>query len=101
MKITQFEHRIRKLTSNRLARKTIKKIVFEMMDNPNYNFRDGISIDENSSFEVHCNFDSLDYLEFLMEIEEKFGISITEEEEKKLKTIGDLISHIASKKNFI
>lgn len=97
----ELEQHIQELTSKYLASKAIKKIVFGILDNPNYNFRGDISIDENSSFEVDCNFDSLDSLEFLMEIEEKFGISITEEEAKELKTIGDLISHIASKKNFI
>ena len=65
--MNELEQHIQKLTLNHLARKAIKKIVFEMLDNPNYNFRGGISIDENSSFEVHCDFDSLDCLEFLME----------------------------------
>lgn len=96
-----YEQHIQELTLKYLASKAIKKIVFGILDNPNYNFRGDISIDENSSFEVDCNFDSLDCLEFLLEIEEKFGISITEEEAKELKTIGDLITHIASKKNFI
>jgi acyl carrier protein len=44
-------------------------------------------------------FDSLDEVQFIMEIEEKFGISIPDEEATKVKSVGDIIKLISSKKN--
>jgi acyl carrier protein len=44
-------------------------------------------------------FDSLDEVEFIMEIEEKFAISIPDEEAVEVKTVGDAIKLISSKKN--
>ena len=38
--------------------------------------------------------DSLDLVEFLMELEEEFGITIPEEEAEKIKTVGDAIDAI-------
>jgi acyl carrier protein len=44
-------------------------------------------------------FDSLDEVEFIMEIEEKFAISISDEEAVEVETIGDAIKLISRKKN--
>ncbi len=41
--------------------------------------------------------DSLDTVELLMELEDKLGISI--ELDKKIETVGDLVSFIQSKEN--
>ena len=43
--------------------------------------------------------DSLDLTELIMTFEERFGFEISEEEAEKLKTVGDVISYISSKKD--
>ena len=43
--------------------------------------------------------DSLDMVEFSMDIEDKFGISIEQSDITKIKTLGDAIEFIKSKKN--
>ena len=77
----------------------IENVVFSMLNSPKYNFRDVSRIDKNSKFKSDCMFDSLDEVEFLMEIEDKFGISISDEEAMKVETVGDAIKLISSKKN--
>lgn len=39
----------------------------------------------------------LDFVEFIMEVEERFGISVTSEEIGKIRSVGDLISVIRSR----
>jgi acyl carrier protein len=70
-----------------------------MLNSPKYNFRDVRRIDKNSKFKTDCLFDSLDEVEFLMEIEEKFAISISDEEAMEVETVGDAIKLISYKKN--
>lgn len=41
--------------------------------------------------------DSLDLTELVMNLEEKFGREITEEEAEKLKTVGDVVRFIESR----
>lgn len=77
----------------------IENVVIGMLNSPKYNFRDERRIDKNSKFKEDCMFDSLDEVEFLMEIEEKFDISISDKEAMEAKTVGDAIKLISSKKN--
>ena len=42
--------------------------------------------------------DSLDVVEIVMTLEEKFDLSIPDEEAEKMKTIQDLIDYVKSKK---
>lgn len=42
--------------------------------------------------------DSLDMVEMLMTLEEEFGISIPDEDAMNLKTVGDIVSYIESRK---
>ena len=51
------------------------------------------SLSENTTIEDITN-DSLDIVEMLMEIEEAFDIDISDEDAKKLTTIGELCSYI-------
>ena len=95
----ELDTRIMKLTSVRLSDEEIEKVVFDMLNHPYYNFRDDKHIDKNSKFKEDCKFDSLDEVQFIMEIEEKFGISIPNEEATKVKSVGDVIKLISSKKN--
>ena len=50
-----------------------------------------------SRFQEDLGADSLDIVELLMEIEEEFGTSISDEESERLKTVGDAIKFIGSK----
>jgi acyl carrier protein len=43
------------------------------------------------------HFDSLDVVEFAMEIEDEFEVSISDDEVQKLQTIGDVIDHLAQR----
>ncbi|GAB5410943.1 MAG: acyl carrier protein [Chlamydiales bacterium] len=49
-------------------------------------------------FVEDLNADSLDLTELIMTFEEKFGLEIAEGEAEKLKTVGDVVTFINSKK---
>lgn len=58
----------------------------------------GVDINEVSpekSFVEDLNADSLDLTELIMMFEERFNISIPEEEAEKLKTVKDVIDYMA------
>ena len=50
-----------------------------------------------SSFVNDLHFDSLDAVELIMEIEDEFQISITDEEAEKLMTVGILVDFLETK----
>lgn len=50
------------------------------------------------SFMEDLNADSLDLTELIMTFEERFGCEISEDEAEKLKTVGDVIRYLESKK---
>ncbi len=45
------------------------------------------------------NADSLDFVELLMTLEDEFGITISDEDAKNLKTIDDVCKYIETHKN--
>lgn len=58
-----------------------------------------LGLDENqlhhkAHFQNDLGVDSLDLIELRMEIENKFGIAITDEDAEKLHTVGNLIDHV-------
>lgn len=55
------------------------------------------NISLSSRFQEDLGADSLDIVELLMEIEENFGVGISDEESEKLKTVGDAVKVISSK----
>ncbi len=61
--------------------------------------KDVSQIDENMSFTNDLNLDSIDLVEMLMDIEEKYGIEIPDEEAIKIETIGDFIKIVQDKGN--
>ena len=40
--------------------------------------------------------DSLSFIEFMFKVEEEFGISVSDEDLKSIKTLGDLERHVAA-----
>ncbi len=50
-----------------------------------------------SRFQEDLGADSLDIVELLMDIEEEFGVNISDEESERLKTIGDVVKYITTK----
>jgi acyl carrier protein len=50
-----------------------------------------------SRFQEDLGADSLDIVELLMEIEEEFGVNISDEESERLKTVGDAAKYISAK----
>ena len=55
------------------------------------------SIDENSRLQ-DLGIDSLDVVEYLLEIEERYGVEFPPEEMADLKTINDLVTLIETKR---
>lgn len=50
-----------------------------------------------SRFQEDLGADSLDIVELLMEIEEEFGVNISDDESERLKTVGDAVKYIEAK----
>ncbi|NGX46385.1 MAG: Acyl carrier protein [Chlamydiae bacterium] len=59
---------------------------------------DATDVTTEKSFVEDLNADSLDITELVMTFEERFGFEISEEDAEKLKTVGDVISYVESKK---
>jgi acyl carrier protein len=54
-------------------------------------------VKESSTFESDLRADSLDVVELVMELEEKFEIEIPEEDFEQIRTVGDLVRYIERK----
>jgi acyl carrier protein len=59
---------------------------------------DPADVSLEKTFVEDLNADSLDLTELIMTFEERFGFEISEEESEKLKTVGDVVTYIESKK---
>ncbi len=66
----------------------IIQMVAEKMDKPKE------EIAEDKSFVNDLGADSLDTVELMMDIEDKFDLSIPEEDAQKILTIGDAIKYV-------
>jgi acyl carrier protein len=58
--------------------------------------RKGMKYSENLNFRDDLGFDSLDEIEFLMEIEKQFNVGISDQKAKKIKTVGDALKVLNS-----
>lgn len=59
----------------------------------------GVEITEDSSFKDDLGADSIDLVELVMAFEDEFGIEIAYDElEKSVKTVGDVVEFLRSKK---
>lgn len=60
---------------------------------------DASAITENSDLIQDLKADSMDIATLLLEVEENHGIEIEEDEMENLRTVGDIVKYIESKKN--
>lgn len=60
-------------------------------------YLDSDQINQNNTFGDDLNFDSLDDVEFVMEIEDTFDICIPDEEAEKLKTVKDCVDYVCKR----
>lgn len=58
---------------------------------------DDVDRNEDQDLRKDIGFDSLDCVEFLLNIEKEFGISIPDEEAEPVKTVKEVIDIVASK----
>jgi acyl carrier protein len=57
---------------------------------------DASGIEEGTRFREDLEADSLDLVELVMELEDRYGIRITDEEAERIKTIGQAIDFVVS-----
>ena len=69
----------------------VKKIVSEKLGVPE-------AKEEKSAFVNDLGADSLDVVEFVMEVEKEFNITIPDEDATKLTTVGDAVKYIDAHK---
>lgn len=55
---------------------------------------DASTMTMDTSIKDDLNADSLDVVELMMDLEEQFGVAISDEEAMKLSTIGDIVKYI-------
>lgn len=51
-------------------------------------------ITENTNFTNDLDADSIDLVEFILQLEDEFGSEIPDDEAEKIKTVGDAVSYI-------
>ena len=56
------------------------------------------TLSENTSIKEDLKADSLDIVELMMDLEDNYDINIEDEEEMKMKTIGDIVKYIEENK---
>jgi len=53
-------------------------------------------ITEDASFQEDLDADSLDLVELIMELEDQFGITISDEDAQKIQTVGQAVDYVSS-----
>ncbi|MGN5650794.1 acyl carrier protein [Bacillus sp. Brlt_9] len=71
--------------------KTFEKLSNMIADRLNV---DQAEIKLESKFKDDLGADSLDTVEFIMELEDEFGIEVPDEEAEKLTTVGDVVTFL-------
>ncbi len=55
---------------------------------------DAAEITEGTRFKEDLDADSLDLYELVMELEDRYGVSVSEEQATKIKTVGDAVDFV-------
>jgi len=55
---------------------------------------DAAAIGEGTRFKQDLDADSLDLYELVMELEDRYGISVSEEQAARIETVGDAVSFV-------
>ncbi len=58
---------------------------------------DASEVVETASFSEDLNADSLDLVEMIMEMEDRFGVKIPDEDAEKIVTVGDAVNYVVAR----
>ena len=53
-------------------------------------------VTEDASFQGDLDADSLDLVELIMELEDQFGVKISDEDAQKIATVGEAVDYVVS-----